>query len=139
MAKTTATPKKDQYQFAVGRRKAAVATVKLFSGKGDSKVNDRPVEKYFSSIFYKDQFSKPFSVTHTVDKFHYTASIIGGGLHGQITALTLALARALKKVSSEYSSALRGATLVTVDARVRERRKIGTGGKARRAKQSPKR
>lgn len=138
MPKTKST-KKDQYQFAVGRRKAAVATVKLFSGKGESKVNDTEVEKYFSSVFYHDQYSKPFEVTHTTDKFHYTATIIGGGKHGQITALTLALSRALKKVSSEYTSPLRAAGLVTVDARVRERRKIGTGGKARRTKQSPKR
>ncbi len=138
MPKTT-TPKKDQYTFTVGRRKSAVATIKLYPGKGESKVNDQSVAKYFSSVFYHSQYELPFEVTHTQDKYHYTATILGGGKHGQIEALTVALARALKEISAEYTSVLRAAGLLTIDARVRERRKVGTGGKARRAKQSPKR
>ncbi|MCL4384457.1 30S ribosomal protein S9 [Patescibacteria group bacterium] len=137
MPKTTA--KKDHYTFAVGRRKSAIATVKLFPGKGESKVNNQSVDKYFSAVFYHQQYNKPFEVTHTADKFYYSASVSGGGKNGQIEALTVALSRALKEASSEYTAPLRAASLVTIDARVRERRKIGTGGKARRAKQSPKR
>lgn len=137
MPKTVA--KKDHYTFAVGRRKAAVATVKLFGGKGESKINGSQVDKYFSSVFYHLQFNKPFEVTHTEDKYYYTAKVIGGGKNGQIEALTVALARALRKDNTEFTAPLRAAGLVTIDARVRERRKVGTGGKARRAKQSPKR
>ena len=137
MPKTT--PAKDHYTFAVGRRKSAVATVKLYSGKGESKVNDQSPVKYFTAVFYNLQFEKPFEATHTEDKYHYTATIVGGGKHGQIEALTVALARALRKDNTDFVSPLRNAGLVTIDPRVRERRKVGTGGKARRAKQSPKR
>ena len=65
--------------------------------------------------------------------------IIGGGKTGQLSALTLALSRALVKSNPDFTSPLAKATLLTVDARVRERRMVGTGGKARRQKQSPKR
>lgn len=131
-SKSTAT-----YIYALGRRKAAVATVKLFNRKGDSFINDRSPQIYFPTGF--SLLNRPFTVTKTEDKFHYTAKIVGGGKSGQLEALLLALARALKKKDPDHTSALSQAGLLTVDSRVRERRMVGTGGKARRQKQSPKR
>jgi len=131
---------KTNYTYAVGRRRAAVATVKLFSGKSDNTVNGDKVDKYFPGEHNQVLVNKPFTVTETVGKFNYQAKIIGGGKNGQLEALTLAISRALKKLDEvAYKSLLRNANLLTVDSRVRQRRMVGTGGKARRQKQSPKR
>ncbi len=125
------------YIYALGRRKSAVATVKLFNRKGESLINGRSPENYFPLTF--TELNRPFILTKTEDKFHFTAKIIGGGRNGQLEALVLALSRALSKKDEAYTSTLSQAGLLTVDARVRERRMVGTGGKARRKKQSPKR
>jgi small subunit ribosomal protein S9 len=129
-----------KYTYAVGRRRSAVATIKLFSGKGESTVNGTEVSKYFSGNLNKIVYSKPFTVTETDGKYYFQAKITGGGTNGQLDALALSIARALKKVDeAAYLPALRAENLLSVDSRVRERRKVGTGGKARRTKQSPKR
>ncbi len=131
---------KTNYTYAVGRRKSCVATIKLYSGKATSMVNGTELDKYFPSAKSQVLAAKPFIVTETVGKFHYSAKIVGGGKVGQLAALTLTIARALKKLDEAvYKSPLRNAGLLTVDSRVRERRMVGTGGKARRQKQSPKR
>ncbi len=137
MAKTPSSKSTATYIYALGRRKAAVATVKLFNRKGESLINGRSPQTYFPTTFAL--LNQPFTVTKTEDKFHYTAKITGGGQNGQVEALLLALARALKKKDANYTSLLSQAGLLTVDSRVRERRMVGTGGKARRQKQSPKR
>lgn len=136
MAKTTS---KNTYIAALGRRKSAIATVKLFKGKGESLVNKIAVEKYFPSLTAKMNYDKPFIITKTDGKYYFTAKIVGGGKIGQVSALVLSIARGLKKIDETYGSLLRTAGLLTVDSRVRERRMVGTGGKARRQKQSPKR
>lgn len=128
-----------KYIYAVGRRRAAVVTVKLFSGKGESQVNNQPVEKYFSSI-REDKYRRPFEVTQNESKFYFQSRAAGGGKEGQLEALALALARALQiHDTASNTQPLRQAGLLTVDSRVRQRRMVGTGGKARRKKQSPKR
>jgi small subunit ribosomal protein S9 len=126
-----------KYTYAIGRRKAAVATVKLFSGKSESTVNKISVSKYFPTTFI--HLDKPFIKTDTLAKYYFEAKIIGGGKEGQREALILALSRALKTIDDKFTSPLRQAGLLTVDSRVRQRRMVGTGGKARRQKQSPKR
>lgn len=126
-----------KYTSALGRRKSAVAQVKLFTGKVVSTVNKKNVDVYFPNTH--TFISKPFVETKTTGKYYFEAKIIGGGLEGQREALTLAIARALQKIDADYTLVLRQAGLLTVDSRVRERRMIGTGGKARRQKQSPKR
>ncbi|MFA5025803.1 MAG: 30S ribosomal protein S9 [Candidatus Shapirobacteria bacterium] len=139
MATTPKTPKKatNTYVYALGRRKAAVATVKLFSGKGDSTINTRALSKYFPLTH--SRLDLPFKTTGTEGKFHFSAKIVGGGRTGQLAALILAISRALKKGNADLTLLLAQAGLLTVDARVRERRMVGTGGKARKQKQSPKR
>ncbi|HEX8924053.1 MAG TPA: 30S ribosomal protein S9 [Patescibacteria group bacterium] len=132
--------KSNQYIFAVGRRKSAIARVKLFNGKSESTVNGSPVEKYFPMATAKIAYNKPFEVTDNDGKYYFQAKIVGGGKFGQLDALVLAIARSLTKIDkAAYNSELRNADLLTVDSRVRERRMVGTGGKARRQKQSPKR
>jgi small subunit ribosomal protein S9 len=129
-----------KYTYAYGRRKSAIATVKLFPKDGDSTVNGLPVDKYFASLVHQDGHLLPFTATNTLGKFHFIAKVIGGGKQGQIEALILAISRCLRKVNSVINTPLlRQFGLLTVDSRVRERRMVGTGGKARRQKQSPKR
>jgi small subunit ribosomal protein S9 len=139
MTTTSKTSKKsaNTYTYALGRRKAAVATVKLFSGKGESTINTRAISKYFPLTFTRLEL--PFKTTETEGKFHFAAKIVGGGRTGQLAALILAISRALKKSNPDFTLVLAQAGLLTVDARVRERRMVGTGGKARKQKQSPKR
>jgi len=127
------------YTYAIGRRKAAIAAIKLFKGKGDTIINGKNIEKYFPLISDKLIYNKPFVTTDTVEKFYFEARTSGGGKGGQLEAVTLAVSRALKKLNEKYGPMLRNAGLLTVDSRVSQRRMVGTGGKARRAKQSPRR
>ena len=107
---------------------------------GEILVNHRPVEKFFTTVSDKIQYLTPFKLTKSEDRFATSILIKGGGMIGQLTAVMLGVSRALEKVDKEaYRPILKKAGLLTVDARARERRKVGTGGKARRAKQSPKR
>jgi small subunit ribosomal protein S9 len=130
----------NKYIYAVGRRRSSVATVKLFTGKDASQVNGQPVNQYFPTSLDQLHYQKPFVTTETLDKYYFQAKVVGGGKNGQLGALVLALARALKSVDEDaFKPQLRAAGLLTVDSRVKERRKVGTGGKARRQKQSPKR
>lgn len=126
-----------KYTSALGRRKSAVVTIKLFTGKEVSQVNGKNLDVYFPTTH--TFVGKPFAETKTTGKYYFIAKIVGGGKEGQREALTLAIARALQKIDAEFTLALRQAGLLTVDSRVRERRMVGTGGKARRQKQSPKR
>jgi small subunit ribosomal protein S9 len=132
--------KKKDYIYAVGRRKKSSARVRLFRGKGNNMVNGKSIEKYFPGSILKDVWSKPFKVVDVSDKYYMTAKVGGGGVKGQLDAVSHALARALAKANKdEFKPLLRKAGLLTTDPRQKERRKPGTGGKARRAKQSPKR
>jgi len=74
-----------------------------------------------------------------LDKYAITLRVQGGGLSSQLDAVILAMSKALASVDDKYKAALRKKGFLTTDARVKERRKVGTGGKARRKKQSPKR
>jgi small subunit ribosomal protein S9 len=130
---------KNTYTYAVGRRKAAIATVKLFAGKGDSIVNKIAADKYFPGKTAQIVYQRPFVTTDTLGKYYFQTKIIGGGFAGQVEALGLALSRALVKINEAFKPILKPTGLLTVDSRVKERRMVGTGGKSRRQKQSPKR
>jgi len=127
------------YTYAVGRRREATSSVKLFKGKGDSLVNKISVDKYFPLSSQKIIYNRPFATTGTLDKYYFEARTSGGGKIGQLNAITLAISRALKTISETNGPLLRDAGLLTVDARVRQRRMVGMGGKSRRQRQSPKR
>lgn len=128
-----------KYTYSVGRRRSAVTTIRLFAGKGDSSINGIALEKYFPQKIAKIIHEKPFIITKTLGKYYFEAKINGGGKMGQVDSLSLAIARSLVKVDQNFKSDLRIAGLLTVDSRIRERRMVGTGGKSRRQKQSPKR
>jgi small subunit ribosomal protein S9 len=136
----TATSQKTYY-MGIGRRKEAVARVKLITGgQGEIMVNNIPVEKYFSSALFENIYSEPFKITNTQGRFTVDVKISGSGNKGQLKAMVHGIARALVLVDPEKNKTiLRRRGLLTRDPRTRERRKIGHGGKARREKQSPKR
>ncbi len=132
--------KKINYTYAVGRRRSASARVRLFRGKGENIVNDKPIGEYFPGIVFKDKYTKPFKILDVRDKYYVTVKVVGGGVSGQLDAVVHGIARAFAKKSEEkFRKPLKKVGLLTRDARIRERRKAGTGGKARRKKQSPKR
>jgi len=136
MAKT----KKINYTYAVGKRREATARVRLFRGKGESLVNGQPIAQYFSGIVSESVWKKPFRLTETTEKYFVSVKVVGGGIQGQLEASTHGIAKSLSKANPEkFRAILKTAGLLTRDSRIRERRKIGTGGKARRQKQSPKR
>jgi small subunit ribosomal protein S9 len=139
MVKTTPKVSKTPvYFYAIGRRKSAVAAVKLFLAAGDSTINKVAAKKYFSSLLNPTHYEGPFTATG-VKTYHFSGRVMGGGLESQSEALILALSRAIKKSDDTQGEVLRNGGFLTVDSRVRQRRNVGTGGKARRAKQSPKR
>lgn len=132
--------KTKEFTFAVGRRSRAVARVRLFKGQGESTINDKLVGIYFPGAVMRAVWNKPFELTETEQKYYVTARVVGGGKNGQVEAVMLAIAKALAKLDAvKFRGVLKKAGLLTRDARKKERRKVGTGGKARRAKQSPKR
>ena len=135
-----ATKTKKDYIYALGRRRESSARVRLFKGDGQTLVNDQPIGQYFPGVIARARWAKPFELTETSGKYFATIKVIGGGKQGQLGAVVLGLARAIQKINLEkYRPNLKKAGLLTRDDRIRERRKVGTGGKARRQKQSPKR
>lgn len=132
--------KKTNYTYALGRRRKASARVRLFKGRGETVVNEQSIDKYFAGVLSELRWTTPFKLTDTHDKYYATVKVAGGGKNGQLDAVVLGVARALAKIDEEkFRPPLKKAGLLTRDSRVRERRKVGTGGKARRKKQSPKR
>ena len=132
--------KKLNYTYAVGRRKEAKARVRLFHGKGKNLVNGISIEKYFPGKVMELIWKKPFELSETYEKYYVTVKVKGGGSRGQLDAVVLGISRALASVKErKYRQVLKKQGLLTRDSRIRERRKVGMGGKARRKKQSPKR
>lgn len=134
--------KNKNYTVSVGRRKQAVARIRLGDKslkKGEFMVNGKNVTEYFKGKVFQTLYEKPFKLTETLGKIAVNVSVTGGGPKGQLQATVLGIARALSQSEEKFKKTLRDNGLLTVDQRVRERRKVGTGGKARRQKQSPKR
>lgn len=140
MATAKKTTKKKDYIYAVGRRKTATARVRLFQKSGDMLVNGLAAGQYFPGKLASVKYTLPFKLTGTLEKFSFSAKVEGSGKYGQLDAVIHGLSRALAKVDPEaYRATLKKAGLLTRDDRMKESRKVGTGGKARRRKQSPKR
>ena len=121
-----------------GRRKEAVARVRIVPGTGEWKINGRPLENYFPNKVHQQLVNEPFVVLGAEDRFDVIARITGGGVSGQAGALRLGIARALLLVDAESRPALKKAGFLTRDARVKERKKYGLK-KARKAPQYSKR
>ena len=124
---------------ATGRRKEAVARVRLVPGTGQWTVNGRTLESYFPNKLHQQVVNEPFVTTDLVGRFDVIARIHGGGITGQAGALRLGVARALNAIDLESNRAtLKKAGFLTRDARVKERKKAGLK-KARKAPQYSKR
>ena len=129
-----------EYFSTIGRRKTAVARVRLWSGKQEIVVNGKPISQYFKGETFKKVYQAPFVLTGTLNQFSGSIKVIGSGLAGQAEAVVLGIARALVKADSEkYKLMLRDKGFLTRDPRMKETRKAGQGGRARAKKQSPKR
>jgi len=124
---------------ATGRRKQAIARVRLVPGTGRWTVNGRSLEEYFPNKVHQQLVNEPLALTHADGAYDVIARIHGGGLTGQAGALRLGVARALNVVDVESNRPpLKSAGMLTRDARVKERKKAGLK-KARKAPQYSKR
>ena len=124
---------------ATGRRKEAVARVRITPGSGQWTINGRTLTDYFPNKVHQQIVSEPFSAAAVVDSYDVIARIHGGGVTGQAGALRLGVARCLNSVDAEASRpALKKAGMLTRDARIKERKKAGLK-KARKAPQYSKR
>ena len=123
---------------ATGRRKSAVARVRLLRGSGEVKINSRNLENYFPVERHRAVVLAPLKATKTLGKFDVVAKVAGGGASGQADAIMLGVARALHKLSPDLDDPLRGGGFLTRDSRVKERKKYGRRG-ARRGFQFSKR
>ena len=126
------------YWWGTGRRKAAVARVRLRRGSGDILVNGRELDDYFTNDRYRNAVKAPLRATKTLGKFDVLANVKGGGPTGQAGAVLLGVARALRGAVEESEEVLRDGGYLTRDARKVERKKYGRRG-ARRGFQFSKR
>lgn len=126
------------YFYATGRRKTAVARVRLFPGPGPIVVNGKPLEELSLEEGLQGTILEPLRVTDTLDKFNATIKVGGGGNSGQAGAIRHGIARALVAADENLKPVLRSYGLLTRDPRVKERKKYGLI-RARKAKQYTKR
>lgn len=124
--------------ITVGRRKNAVARVKLSDGSGKITINDREFENYFPLETQRGEVLKPFTATETMGRYDAKVRVIGGGPTGQAGAIKLGIARSLVAVDEDLRAPLRNAGLLTRDPRMVERKKYGQK-KARKRFQFSKR
>jgi len=128
-----------EYYEGVGRRKTAVARVRLFSeGDGGFVVNDRQLDEYLSRHWDVLHAREPLEATDTENRFTVSVLVKGGGIRGQAGAIRLGVARALLKFNPDLRPVLRKGGFLTRDARVKERKKPGLK-RARKAPQYTKR
>jgi small subunit ribosomal protein S9 len=124
--------------IATGRRKQAVARVRLEPGTGQVTANGRSFEDYFPSAVHRTLITEPFRVTGTEDSYDIIVNLHGGGLSGQAGAFRLGIARALIEIDPEARGGVKAAGLLTRDPRKKESKKYGLK-KARKAPQYSKR
>lgn len=128
------------YFYALGRRKAATARVRLQSGKGNIVVNDKPATEYFAdSQYLLSKLEAPFAaISQESSKFDISVRVTGGGHDGQIEAIRLGVSKALVLLNGDLKSTLKRADLLSRDSREKERKKFGLRG-ARKQRQFTKR
>lgn len=130
--------KKDVF-CGTGRRKSAIARVRLTEGKGKITVNGKDIEEYFGEETLRVIVKQPLTLTETASKFDVIAKVTGGGFNGQAGAVRHGIARALNEANAEeYRAVLKSNGLLTRDSREKERKKYGLK-KARKAPQFSKR
>jgi len=126
------------YYRGTGRRKCAIAQVKLSSGPGGIVINGKPYQELFTLVDHRSMIEQAFVVTDTVGKYSVEVKVVGGGMTGQAGAIKHGIARALVVLNESFKSPLRQNGLLTRDPRVKERKKYGLK-RARKAAQYTKR
>ena len=129
---------KQTYFYGTGRRKAAVAQVRLLSGNGAIIINGTPYEELYPRLEHRRTIMQPFLVADSVTKYNAVVKVAGGGVSGQSDAISHGIARALVRANESLRPVLRQNGLLTRDSRVKERKKVGLK-RARKAPQYTKR
>lgn len=132
------TEQEEFYYYGTGKRKTAVARVRLYPGDGALIVNDKPFEEIFTTVGLKRLILEPLQLTDTLGKFRVVVKVAGGGVSGQAGAIRHGISRALLKVDEAFKPLLRSQGLLTRDARIKERKKYGLM-RARKRRQYRKR
>ncbi len=135
---STTTKRPAPLSQSTGRRKAAVARVRMRPGQGTITINRRPIDEYFTSATHRMTATDPLRVANVAETYDVDATIDGGGVSGQAGALRLGIARSIASVDPELRPSLKKAGLLTRDAREKESKKYGLK-KARKAPQYSKR
>jgi small subunit ribosomal protein S9 len=128
----------ESYVWGTGKRKCAIARVRLFPGEGEIIVNDKPYQEIFARLEHRRMIEHPLLATNTMGKFCVMVKVNGGGINGQAGAIRHGIARALTKENELFKPMLRKEGLLTRDARIKERKKYGLK-RARKAPQYTKR
>ncbi len=123
---------KNQAFSAVGRRKEAVARVRLVPGDGKFVVNKKSLLEFFKREILQMVIEQPLNLTETLGKYDIYVNVRGGGLSGQAGAVRMGISRALTKIDADYRPALKAAGLLTRDQRMKERKKYGQPGARKR-------
>ena len=118
--------------LGTGRRKTAVARVRLAPGSGKITINRRPFETYFPLDTQRSTVSQPLTITGTSDKLDVNVNVTGGGPNGQAGATRHGIARALLKFDANLRPALKAEGVLTRDSRMKERKKYGQPGARKR-------
>ena len=124
---------KQSYFYGTGRRKEAVARVRVMAGNGAIIVNGTPYEERFPSLEHQRIINQPLLVTESTNKYNVVAKVEGGGVSGQSGAIAHGISRALVRADERYKPMLRQNGLLTRDPRTKERKKPGL----RRARKAP--
>jgi small subunit ribosomal protein S9 len=123
--------KKNEF-LGTGRRKTAIARVRLASGTGKIQVNGRAFETYFPTDSLRGVVTQPLTITGTADKFDVRVNVVGGGPNGQAGAVRHGIARALLLADANFRAPLKAEGYLTRDPRMRERKKYGQPGARKR-------
>lgn len=123
---------KNQAFHAIGRRKEAIARVRMIPGDGKFIVNKKPLLDFFKREILQMIIEQPLDLTETLGKYDIHVNVRGGGLSGQAGAVRLGVARTLLKIDEEYRPKLKAAGLLTRDPRMVERKKYGQPGARKR-------
>lgn len=124
--------------YGTGRRKRAIARVRLVDGKGNITINGKNIDEYLGMETLKVIVKQPLVLTNTLDKYDVIATVVGGGYTGQAGAIRHGISRALLQANGEFRLSLKQNGFLTRDSRMKERKKYGLK-KARRAPQFSKR
>ena len=138
MSEATTAPK-GQFYYGVGRRKTSVARVRLYPGTGSVMINGKTSADYFGGRGLNQiVLQAPLRATQTSERFDIVATVVGGGVSGQVGAVRHGIARALIRFDEELRPTLKAAGMLTRDPRMKERKKVGLK-RARKAPQYTKR